>query len=437
VNVLGQPAGGPTWAGAGPGSAGSGPAAGSGATSGAAGRATAPPAPGRLGAPLDPAAAAAYLDALGRWRDERKRELDQLDQAALAARDGAHLVGDITLSMALWKAVSDRYELLLASWDGGRVGRPERERMASLIWGRLDATLDPSLLARVGGQPQSGPSGAGLAVSLPEACRLSDALVSQLRVRLGFDPSGAVITERLRQLRAQMERIRDQIDLEPAGVRQQQAAEQQSRLARRLKDITDKAARGGDVAGLLGPLEIEAATFERDLIVAAARRRETGAKVGRARSLRADLAAREAALRTIVDQCLTAVDPAPNYAVPAVDALGPVPNTADALDGYLRRLEQVARAMTMAQDAYTAALRNRDELAGRLEAYQVKAQATGVAEQPDVRRAYELARDELGRRPTRMALASQLVGLFQTYLQTARPAAAGASGQPGEDVETR
>ena len=90
------------------------------------GRATAPNAPGRLGAPLDPRAAAGYLEALGRWREDRKRELDQLDQAALAARDGAQLTGDIMLSMALWKAVSDRYELLLATWDSGRVGQAER-----------------------------------------------------------------------------------------------------------------------------------------------------------------------------------------------------------------------------------------------------------------------------------------------------------------------
>ena len=413
MSLPGTPAPGPPW---------TGPtrAATSGMASTAGVRATAPTAPGRLGAPLDPLAAAGYLDALGRWRDERKRELDQLDQAALAARDGAQLIGDITLSMALWKAVSDRYELLLATWNGGRVGQAERERLASLIWGRLDTTLDPSVLARVG-RETAGVSGAtGLAVSLPEACRLSDALVSQLRVRLAFDPSGAEVTERLRQLRAQMERIRDQIVLEPAGARQQAAAEQQSRLARRLKDVSDKAARGGDVGGLLAPLEIDAATFERDLIVTAARRRETSAKVERARSLRADLAAREAALRTIVEQCVAVVDPAPHYAVPAVDALGPVPNTADALEAYLRRLDQVGRAMTMAQNAYTAALRDRDELAGRLAAYHVKARATGVADQPDVQRAYELARDELARRPTRTALATQLVALYQSYLEVGR-----------------
>jgi hypothetical protein len=289
--------------------------------------------------------------------------------------------------------------------------------MASLIWGRLDATLDPSLLARVS-QQAPGPGGsAGLAVSLPEACRLSDALVSQLRVRLALDPSGAEITDRLRQLRAQMERIRDQVDLEPAGERQQAAAGQQSRLARRLKEIADKAGRGGDVGGLLSPLEIEAATFERDLIVAAARRREAGAKVEQARTIRADLEAREAALHTLVQQCVAAVDPAPNYAVPDVEALGAIPNTPDQLDGYLRRLAQVARAMTLAQDSYAGALRDRDELAGRLAAYHAKAVATGVAGERDVRRAYELARDELSRRPVRMALAGQLVALYQKYLE--------------------
>ena len=122
--------------------------------------------------------------------------------------------------MAVWKAVSDRYELLLATWNSGRVGITELTRMSTLIWGRLDAS-----------------TASGLSVSLPEACRLSDALLSQLRVKLGLDPSGMEITERIRQPRAQMERIREQIDLEPAGAAQQQAALEQSRLARRLKEL--------------------------------------------------------------------------------------------------------------------------------------------------------------------------------------------------------
>ena len=134
----------------------------------------------------------------------------------------------------MWKAVSDRYELLQATWNSGRVGVTELTRLATLIWGRLDAA-----------------TASGLSVSLPEACRLSDALVAQL-ARHGSaltrpeprSPNGSGSS------RAQMERIRDQIDLEPAGTGSAAGrARAQSRLARRLKDIADKAGRGGDVAG--------------------------------------------------------------------------------------------------------------------------------------------------------------------------------------------
>jgi hypothetical protein len=365
------------------------------------GQVTAPVAPGRMGQALDVRAAQVYMDELGRWRDGRRRELDELDKAALQAATGSSATGDILLSMALWKAVSDRYELLFATWNSGRVGATELMRMSSLIWGRLDAS-----------------TASGLSVSLPEACQLSDALLSQLRVKLGLDPSGMEITERIRQLRAQMERIREQIDLEPAGAAQQQAALEQSRLARRLRELADKASRGGDVAGMLGPMEIDAATFERDLIVNGARRRDAAALVQRAREQRADLEAREAALHSIVEECVRRVDPAPRYAVPDTAALGPVPNTLDQLENYLRRLDQVSRAMTIAQTAYAKALQDHEELASRLEAYRAKAMATGVADVPDVARAYELARNALDQRPSRMVLADQLVTVYQTYLQT-------------------
>ena len=367
----------------------------------AAGQVIAPVAPGRMGSALELQAAQVYLDELGQWRDARRRELDELDKAALQSPTGSAVTGDLLLSMAIWKAVSDRYELLAATWNSGRVGTTERMHMSTLIWGRLDAA-----------------TASGLSVSLPEACRLSDALLSQLRVKLGLDPSGMEITERIRQLRAQMERIRDQIDLEPAGAGQQQAALEQSRLARRLKELAEKAGRGGDVGGSLGPLEIEAATFERDLIVNGARRRDAAALVQRAREQRADLEAREVALRSIVEDCVRRVDPAPRYAVPETAALGQVPNTLGELESYLRRLDQVSRAMTIAQTAYAKALHDHQELDSRLEAYRAKAAAKGVAEVPDVARAYDLARSVLNEHPTRMVLAEQLVAVYQTYLQT-------------------
>jgi hypothetical protein len=383
----------------------------------AAGQLSAPVAPGQMGAALNPQAAQVYLDELGRWRDGRRRELDELDQAALQTSSGSEATGDILLSMALWKAVSDRYELLLATWNSGRVGVTELTRLSTLIWGRLDAA-----------------TASGLSVSLPEACRLSDALLSQLRVKLGLDPSGLEITERIRQLRAQMERIREQIDLEPAGAGQQDAALDQSRLARRLKEVAEKAGRGGDVVGLLAPLEIEAATFERDLIVNGARRRDAAALVQRAHEQRADLEAREAALRGIAQECVRRVDPAPRYAVPDTSALGPVPNTREELENYLRRLDQVSRAMTIAQTAYAKALHDHSELDSRLEAYRAKAEATGIAEVADVAQAYRLARNALDERPSRMVLAQQLVSVYQTYLQTTPAPHAAQPAQPVEET---
>ena len=88
---------------------------------------TAPTAPGRLGDALDPAAIQAYLGELDTWLRVRRSELDELDQAALAAGRGGELAGDMSLALALWKAISDRYQLVFATWDGGRVLQQERD----------------------------------------------------------------------------------------------------------------------------------------------------------------------------------------------------------------------------------------------------------------------------------------------------------------------
>lgn len=354
-----------------------------------------------MGVAAEPGALLAYLDGLSRWRDARRAELDELDRAALGSPTGASATADIALSMVLWKSVSDRCEQLLGVWDSGRVGVRELQQLSSLIWGRLDAAFD----------------GSGLAVSLPEACRLSDALVGQLRVRLGLDLSALETTTRLRDLRAQLERIRDQIGLEPPGVRQQQAAGSQAGLARRLREIGEKAGRGGDVGGLLTPLETDAATFERDLIVGAAQRRQARADLEQTRRQQARLETREAQLRSLVRNCVETVEPAPRYAVPDVAALGALPNTVAGLSEYRRRLGLVDQAMTLAEGAYRSALQQHADLHTRLDAYHLKAEAVGVAGQPEIANAYGLATAALAERPTKMAIATQLVSLYQTYLQ--------------------
>ena len=243
--------------------------------------AVSPEPPGRIGTAISPEAALHYLEALGAWRDQRRAELDRLDEAALSATDAdtvtgragtagmTGLTGDVMLSMALWKAVADRHDLLVATWDSGRVGQAERERLSTLIWGRLDATLDPLLAQR----PDVPSSSGALALSLPEAMRLSDALAASLRARLSLDPADADVTSRLRQLRAQVERVRDLVGAEPQDARER-LSRKLTKLDLRLGEMVEKAKRGADVGGLVGPLEADAARIERDLIVGSATRAE-------------------------------------------------------------------------------------------------------------------------------------------------------------------
>ncbi len=383
-----------------------------------------PEPPGRIGEAILPEDALHYLEALAAWRDRRRGELDRLDEAAMASPEGGSatgVTGDVMLSMALWKAVADRYDLLSATWDSGRVGQVERERLSTLIWGRLDATLDPRLAQR----PDVPSSSGALAVSLPEAMRLSDALAASLRTRLSLDPTDVDVTARLRQLRAQLERVRDLVSAEPQDSRDA-FAHKLAKLDARLVEMIDKAKRGADVGGLVGPLEADAARIERDLIVGSATRAEAAKSVARARQLRDELEARGAAIRDLAAQCVATVNPAPNLAVPDVAALGPVPQTAAEVGAYLARMARVSQALNLAHSAYASAMDERSELRGRLEAYAIKAtrtagtgnlSASGISgADDDLGELFARAEKVLHAEPTDMARARALVAAHQAYL---------------------
>lgn len=390
-----------------------------------------PAPPGHIGSAISAEDALRYLEALGAWRDQRRAELHLLDEAALSSPDTnargsgsiSGLTGDVMLSMALWKAVADRHDLLMATWDSGRVGQSERERLSTLIWGRLDATLDPRLARR----PDVPSSSGALAVSLPEAMRLSDALAASLRARLSLDPAEADVTSRVRQLRAQLERLRDLVGAEPPRTRDT-VSRKLAKLDTRLGELVDKAKRGADVGGLVGPFEADAARMERDLIVGSATRAEAARDVTRAGELRAELEARGAAIRDLATRCVATVDPAPRLAVPDVAALGPVPQTATEVGAYLVRLATVSRALNLAHAAYAGAMDEREEVRGRLEAYAVKAariSGGGTGRSGDSHRAgadddlgelLRRAREVLDARPADIARARALVTAYQAYL---------------------
>lgn len=364
--------------------------------------AVAPDAPGRLGDPVEPGELLRYLADLQEWRDHRRHELDELDAAALASPEAAALTADVTLAMALWQAVAERHDELLRVWDSGRAGRVELRRLADLVWGRLDA--------------DAGTDADRLAVSLPEACRLSDALAGQLRRRLSLDAVGTDLVAHLRTLRASVERLRDLVGAEPAGQARSAAAARFDALDRRLLDVTERARRGADVGGLLGPLEEDAARAERDLIVGAATRRDDARDRERAQGLRAELAARAREVGRLADACAGRVAPAPRLAVPRVEALGPVPQDAAAVDAYLDRLDAVGRAMALAERAYRAPLAELDALDDLLEVYRAKAASTGRAARPEVAEVYRLSREVLDEVPVELPRARAVVAAYRALL---------------------
>lgn len=304
---------------------------------------TAPKAPGALAEAAEPRALLVYLSQLGEWLTAFRQQLSEIDQLARDTDKSEALYPDIRLGMSLWQAITNRYQLLLTTWDSGRVGARELEMLSSQIWGRLDSG-------------QAGPRTTDLqGMSLPEACRLSDALVGQLRQRLGLGTAAAQNQVRLRDLAAQVERLREQVKLEPAGTLLSAQARLSS-IEKHFAELEETSSRGGDIGGLLGAIEADAATFERDMIINGVKRREQTLSVEKAVAERDQLIARAARLRELVAFVAGRVSPSPRYAVPDVVALGAVPSAQNVLASYTEQLAQVKRALDHVEAANLAAL---------------------------------------------------------------------------------
>ncbi|MDR0783366.1 MAG: hypothetical protein LBE83_06365 [Propionibacteriaceae bacterium] len=324
-----------------------------------------------------------YLDQLGAWLEAQRSELDRLDKKM---QQGAGELGvhDIAMTLTVWQAINQRYTDLLKTWDSGRVTEVELKRLAVMTWANLNDPLTPGVSLSTGG---------GLALSLPEACRMLDALIAQLSSRHQLSPMPTQVSTRIVALRAQVERIKDQAGLDPPAVRQL-IEPKIADLVNDVRVVIEKADRGADIGGILGPAEVKAAQLERDLIVGHAERAQLVGKVQDAKNKRAGLKRREQTVAALVVKTQAEVDPAPKYAVPQVDALGEVPTTAAELTAYLARLDQVNAALEIVQKANQAA-------AGRLE---------GVVRRFQVAKAAKAGLAD----PLSITLADQLEQLFIT-----------------------
>ena len=189
-----------------------------------------------------------YLSALASWRLHREHELRALDELTRTHDDRDALNADVTTSMTLFHAIAQRHDLLLATWQDAQDGQGEREWVAQLIWGVLE--------------PPDGDAQA-LALPLPDALRLSDALVASLRARVGAEDEGSP-SDRMSQLEDRAARLRD--DLTERG------ETAPADLPDRLGQIeTDMAQARADGAGLpdVGTLESRLAAVDREIIVSA------------------------------------------------------------------------------------------------------------------------------------------------------------------------
>jgi hypothetical protein len=357
----------------------------------------------------------AYLDQLGEWLGQRRAELDRLDQALAARPDPAAQTGDLMVALSVWQAVQRRYRELMRCWDSGRVGPVQLRQLAQLIWSRLDDAA-----ASNGAPPAAGAP--GLSVNLPEACRLSDALTAQLTAQLSLTALDGQASLRLSGLRAQVERLRQQVELEPADLRPDWRS-QVDRVAGATAELVAAAGRGGDIGGRLGPLEIQAARLERDLIVGNSQRRRVAQRSAQIEAARKRLGQRETELTALVEQVRERVRPTPNYAVPHLAALGQTPTDEAALERYSARLEAVAQAMDLVERANRAALDDWSAAAAEL----TRLRARGQAAEPDPQLASlaDQAEALLSRQPTPMAVLRPILDAYAAALELAPPQSPG------------
>ena len=368
---------------------------------------TAPVAPGRLGQAIDASELLVYLAGLGQWVDHQRTELDRLGRAALATTESDSYTADIVLAETLWEATRVRRESLESVWDSGRADSVARERMSQLIWGRLDS------------------GGGAELVSLVEAVRLADALVSQLRTRLSLDPRAAGVTTRIVGLRAELERSRE------LALGDAESSERVATLRARLEALADKAGRGADVTGPLGQLVQDSARLERDLIVASSQRRDLRRDAQKAELDQAAAERREPVLRALAERCRREIVDPPRLAIPDVSRLGPVPETRAQLDAWTARLGLVNRAFEAVEDAYAGQLRERAELRYRLAGYHAKAESSGRSSSPTVAAGYVEAKDAVDTTPCDLRLARFYVEQYQFLTRDLPAAPPPRTGQEG------
>ena len=365
-------------------------------------------APEPSGSPGEPAGdheLEVYLQELGRWRLRREHELTAIDAATRTHDDRELLNAHVTESMKLWHAVAQRHDLLLSTWDDGGTSADTRLVLNQLIWG---------LLEQPDGDAQS------LALSLPEATRLSDSLTVALRAQVGIDDDLTDPQDRIVSLRDDLARLREHARTVEPG-RQAETEAVLAELEGRLGDTRERLTEGADVTVQLGALQTELAMVERELLLTDARARHDRADPDQVVAEREELLARGEAVRSLAQRALETINPAPRLGIPDVAALGVVPTDEDELTTYVGNLERVSRALDQAHSTYAAALAEYADLADRAQRLAKTLAGCGAPTSVDLAGMLTAAKESLNNRPADIQRAAALVAAQEAYLAELRP----------------
>lgn len=366
-----------------------------------------------------------YLSELARWRMRREHELSALDEVTRTHPDRDALNEDVTASMTLYHAIAQRHDLLMASWEDVRDGDGEREWVSTLLWGVLEMP---------DGDPQA------LALGLPDALRMSDALAASLRARTGADGEELPVRQRVAALRADLDRLEGVVardDSAEGGGGAGYGSAGDSRLFQDGREVdpalTERLAQARLRLDALGPradeealveigeLESELAGLERALLVAAAEEAHGTADLDQARAEREHLVAKGEAVRALAARVLESVTPAPTLGIPDVSALGEVPTEESELTAYVGNLERVGRALDQAHATYAAALAEYADLADRAERLASTLAGCGAPTSVDLSGMLTAAKESLHNKPADVRRAAALVAAQEAYLAQLRP----------------
>lgn len=368
---------------------------------------TAPPPPAGPGESPEAGAINRYVSEIARWRLHRDHELQAIDEMTRTHDDRDALTSEITTAMTLFHAIAQRHDLLLATWGDGNDptakgnGDEARDWVSQLVWGVLELP-DGDVEA--------------LAMPLPDALRLSDSMVASLRTRIGMDDGDISLRDRHRTLSAEVERVRGALEEgsgSEEGLDERLDAAQERLTALRDRDDDDALAELGDVG-------LEVAAVDRAIVVGRVSHAHERADREQAGSEREHLIARGQAVRSLAEQALTRINPAPRLGIPDVTALGEVPEDDDELATYVGNLERIGRALDQAHSVYAAALADYADLADRAERLATTLAGCGAPTSVDLAGMLTAAKECLHNEPADIRRAAALIAAQEAYLSGLR-----------------